>query len=98
MAEPIEGQVEVKWFRRFLTIFFIGLFIIMLGIILLAVAATLSSEPGASSIGGVIFIWFFPIVFGAGPAAHWLILFAIILAALGLIILFITWRRPSSPS
>ncbi|MEM2281551.1 MAG: DUF131 domain-containing protein [Candidatus Bathyarchaeia archaeon] len=86
MAEPVEEQ-EAKWFKRFLTLFFIGLFITLLGVVFL-VAAALFPGTGTSSIGGIVFIWFFPIVFGAGPEAHWLILFAIVLAVLGLIMLF----------
>jgi uncharacterized membrane protein len=79
---------ETFWFKRFLTLFFIGFLIILLGVAFL-VAFALLSGGGNTSFGGVIFIWFFPIVFGAGPEAHWLILFAIILAVLGIIILFI---------
>ncbi|MEM2676942.1 MAG: DUF131 domain-containing protein [Candidatus Bathyarchaeia archaeon] len=85
-----EKQAE-KWFKLFLTLFFVGFLTILLGIILLIVAALLSGT-GNASFGGVLFIWFFPIVFGAGPEAHWLILFAIILAVLG-VILFIASRR-----
>ena len=87
MAEK-EGIAETFWFKRFFTTFFIGFLIILLGVAFL-VAAALLSGGGNTSFGGVIFIWFFPIVFGAGPEAHWLILFAIILAVLGIIMLFV---------
>ncbi|MBS7660057.1 MAG: DUF131 domain-containing protein [Candidatus Bathyarchaeia archaeon] len=92
MAEHIEEEAEAKWFKRFLTLFLISLIMIAAGVIIMAAAAALSPEAGASSFGGVIFIWFFPIVFGVGPEAHWLILFAIILAILGLIMLIVTRR------
>ncbi|MEM2419737.1 MAG: DUF131 domain-containing protein [Candidatus Bathyarchaeia archaeon] len=85
-----EKQTE-KWFKLFLTLFFVGFLAILLGIILLIVAALLSGA-GNASFGGVLFIWFFPIVFGAGPEAHWLIFFAVILAVLG-VILFLVSRR-----
>jgi len=87
MAEE-EVQAETFWFKRFFTMFFIGFLIILLGVAFL-VAAALLSGGGNTSFGGVIFIWFFPIVFGAGPEAHWLILFAIILAVFGVILLFV---------
>jgi uncharacterized membrane protein len=82
-------QVEAKWFKRFIKLFFAGFLLILLGVIIL-MAATLLSGSGNASFGGVIFIWFFPIVFGAGPEAHWLILFAVILAVLGVIVFLVT--------
>ncbi|MEM2589530.1 MAG: DUF131 domain-containing protein [Candidatus Bathyarchaeia archaeon] len=81
-------QTETKWVKRFLMLFFTGFLIILLGMVLLMVSALLS-ETGTTSVGGVIFIWFFPIVFGAGPEAHWLVLFAIVLAVLGIIMLVV---------
>ena len=72
-------------------LFILGFFIVLLGIIILAVA-TLASG-GSASYGGVIFIGPIPIVFGAGPQAAWLILFAIMLAALSVIIFFLTRKR-----
>lgn len=73
--------------KVFLTLFFIGFFIILVGALFLA-AATMLSE-GTASIGGVIFIGPIPIAFGAGPEAPWLILFAILLGVLSIIMLFI---------
>ena len=94
MAEK-EEIAETLWFKRFLTLFFIGFLIILLGVAFL-VAAALLSGGGNTSFGGVIFIWFFPIVFGTGPEAQWLILFAIILAVLGIIMLFIMRKSAES--
>jgi uncharacterized protein (TIGR00304 family) len=76
---------------RVLALFMLGFFIVLLGIVILAVA-TLSSG-GSASYGGVIFIGPIPIVFGAGPQAAWLILFAIMLAALSIIVFLLTRRR-----
>jgi len=78
---------------KLLILFILGFFIILVGIIVLIVAALLYGE-GSASFGGVIFIWFIPIVFGAGPEATWLILFAIILAVLSIIIFLILRRGP----
>jgi uncharacterized membrane protein len=81
---------EKHLFKKFLTLFIIGFFLIFLGIIILAVASLLSG--GSVDVGGVIFIWFIPIVFGAGPNAFWMVVLAIILAFLSIIIFF-TLRR-----
>lgn len=72
-------------------LFMLGLFIVLLGIVILAVA-TLASG-GSASYGGVMFIGPIPIVFGAGPQATWLILFAIVLAALVIIVFLLTRKR-----
>jgi len=77
--------------QKFLILLIIGFFIIFLGIIVLLVAAMLYSE-GSTNFGGVIFIWFIPIVFGAGPEATWMVIFAIILAVLS-IIMFLILRK-----
>jgi len=74
-----------------LVLFMLGFFIVLAGIVILAVA-TLASG-GSSSIGGVIFIGPIPIVFGAGPQAVWLILFAIVLAALSITVFVLTRKR-----
>jgi uncharacterized membrane protein len=77
--------------QKFLILLIIGLFMVFLGIIILTVATMLCSE-GSANFGGVIFIWFIPIVFGAGPEATWMVLFAIILAVLS-IVMFLIVRR-----
>ncbi|MEM3759941.1 MAG: DUF131 domain-containing protein [Candidatus Bathyarchaeia archaeon] len=74
---PSSGQ------QKFLMLFIIGFFIIFLGIIILIIAALVYGQ-GSANFGGVIFIWFIPIVFGAGPESKWIVLFAIILAVLGI--------------
>lgn len=77
---------------RILVLFVIGFFIVFVGIIIITAAAALSGG-GSASFGGVIFIGPFPIVFGTGAQATWLILFAIILAALGIIVLLLMRRK-----
>ncbi|MEM2104075.1 MAG: DUF131 domain-containing protein [Candidatus Bathyarchaeia archaeon] len=92
-----DKELEFSVYKRFLALLFAGFFIILFGAILL-VAAAMLSEGGDASFGGVIFIWFFPIVFGAGPQASWLILFAIILAVLSIVMFFIMrkeWGKAS---
>jgi len=89
-----EEYVKNGWIKRFLTLFFIGFFIILVGIIIMIVAALLFGE-GTGSIGGFILIGPIPIVFGAGPEATWLALFAIILGILCTVLFFILRRKSS---
>ncbi len=71
---------------------FIGVGIIVVGIIIVTIASVLGG--GSGSVGGVIFIGPFPIVFGAGPGATWLIVIGLIIAVLMLVFFFV-WRRRS---
>jgi uncharacterized membrane protein len=77
--------------QKILILFIVGFFIIFIGIIILMVATTLYSQ-GSANFGAVIFIGPIPIVVGAGPHATWMVLFAIILAALS-IVMFLAMRR-----
>ncbi|MGB9684761.1 MAG: TIGR00304 family membrane protein [Candidatus Bathyarchaeales archaeon] len=86
-----EENTQIRRFEGFLILFFMGFFIILVGVLFL-VAATLLSG-GTASIGGVVFIGPIPIVFGAGPEAQWLILFAIILGVLSVIMFFILRKK-----
>ena len=89
MVDKNEGQSEVKWFKRFLAMFFAGFFMTLLGVVFLVAASFLS---GVANVGGII--WVFPLllVFGAGPEAYWLILVAVLLTILGVLMLFVVWR------
>jgi len=78
--------------QKFLILLVMGFFIIFLGIIILMAATIIYGEDSAN-FGGVIFIWFIPIVFGAGPEATWMVLFAIILAVLSIVMLLILRRE-----
>ncbi len=82
---------ETKWIRRFMVLFFLGVFIILAGITI-TVAVTLLFGESAGSFGGFILIGPFPIVFGVGPEATWLALFAIIIGILSVILLLLLWR------
>jgi uncharacterized membrane protein len=82
------AEDEPKTPRNLLTLFILGFSAMIIGLILVAVAAVLS---GSTGFGGVIFIGPVPIVFGAGPGAQWLILFAILLTVLS-VIMFLTLR------
>jgi len=73
-----------------LTVFFAGFAIIIVGVILVVLSSVLGG--GSGSVGGVIFIGPFPLVFGAGPDAIWLVLISLTIAVL-MLILFFVWRR-----
>lgn len=77
--------------QKFLTLLILGFSMMMMGLLFVAIGAVLS-QGGSTSFSAVIFIGPIPIVFGAGPGAQWLILFAIILAVLS-VIMFLTVRR-----
>jgi uncharacterized membrane protein len=86
LAEP-----EPRTSYGLFALFVLGFLTILSGVIVVMIAAVLSSS-GSASFGGVIFIGPIPIVFGAGPSAQWLILFAIILAGLS-IVMFLMMRK-----
>ena len=79
---------------KFLMLLIMGFFLVFLGIIILMVAAMLYGD-GSANFGGVIFIWFFPIVFGSSVEASLMIIFAIILAVLS-VIMFLILRRETA--
>lgn len=76
-----------KWF---FLLFAGGFIVVLMGVIFLIFAAV--SSGGSASAGIIIFIGPFPIVFGAGPEAWWLILIGVILAAVS-VILFLFLRK-----
>ena len=69
----------------------LGIALVFVGIVVLVVASLVLGSSG--SVGVVIFIGPFPIVFGAGPNAGWLILIGIILAVLSIVLFLVMNRR-----
>ena len=69
----------------------LGIALVFVGIAVLAVSSLVLG--GSGSVGVVIFIGPFPIVFGAGPNADWLILIGIILAVLSIVLFLVMNRR-----
>jgi uncharacterized membrane protein len=92
VAKEKAAEESSAWQQKFLMLLIIGFFIIFLGIIILIVAILIYGE-GSANFGGILFIWFIPIVFGVGPESKWMVLFAIILAVLGITMLLITRRE-----
>jgi uncharacterized membrane protein len=77
--------------RKLLILFIAGFLVILLGIVVITVATVLSG--GSASFGGFILIGPIPIVFGAGPGAAWLVLFAIVLGIISIVVLLMMRRR-----
>jgi uncharacterized membrane protein len=73
----------------------VGFAIIIVGVVLLVLASVLGG--GSASAGGVIFIGPFPIVFGVGPDATWLIGISLVIAVLMLVLFFVWIRRSWKP-
>ncbi len=87
-SENEEEGIEVS--SRFFMLLMVGFAIVVVGIILVVVASLFGG--GSASVGGVIFIGPFPIVFGAGPDAAWLITISIVISIV-MIAVFVLMRR-----
>ena len=71
----------------------LGVALVLIGIVVLVILSVVFSS--STSVGVVIFIGPFPIVFGAGPNATWLIIIGIILAVLSIFLFLVMYRRHS---
>jgi uncharacterized membrane protein len=71
----------------------LGVALVSVGIAVLVVASFISSS--STSVGAVVFIGPFPIVFGSGPNAALLIIIGVILAVLSVVLFWIMNRRHS---
>ncbi len=69
----------------------LGIALVFVGLVVLAVVSFFLGSSG--SVGVVIFIGPFPIVFGSGPNVDWLILIGIILAVLSIVFFLVMNRR-----
>jgi uncharacterized membrane protein len=84
------GEEGVGISSRLLSFLMLGLLLVFVGIAVLVVVSLVLG--GSGSVGGVILIGPFPIIFGAGPDAGWLILIGIIVSVLS-VILFLVMNR-----
>lgn len=71
-------------------LFFLGFFVILIGTVLVVIAAILSGETATA--GAVIFVGPIPIILGTGPYFIWAMVLAVVLTILG-IVMFIIWRK-----
>jgi uncharacterized membrane protein len=75
-------------------LFIAGFVLVLVGVIIVVLATSFADVGGpATSSGVVIFIGPFPIVFGAGPGATWLVLIGGVLSAISIIIFMISRRK-----
>jgi len=71
-------------------LFFLGFFLMFVGIVVLIVAAALQGNTSVS-IGSVVFVGPIPIILGAGPYSFFAVLLAAILTIVGFVVFF--WLR-----
>ena len=69
----------------------LGVVLVLIGIVVLIVVSFVFSSSASGVV--IIFIGPFPIVFGAGPNAVWLIIIGIILAVLSVVVFLVMYRR-----
>jgi uncharacterized membrane protein len=84
-----EEGIEVS--SRLFSFLILGVALILVGVVVLVIVSVVLG--GSGSAGVVIFIGPFPIVFGKGPDAAWLILIGIIIAVLSTVLFLIMNRR-----
>jgi uncharacterized membrane protein len=77
---------------RLFSLVVLGISLVFVGIAVLIVASVFAGG-GSGSVGGVIFIGPFPIVFGVGPDATWLIAFSVVLAIISIVLFLVMNRR-----
>jgi uncharacterized membrane protein len=91
LAEDDESEEGIPISSRLFWLLILGIVLVFVGVIVLVVIVSIFS--GSSSAGVVVFIGPFPIVFGSGPKATWLILIGIILSVISLVLFFVMNRR-----
>ena len=90
-AETEDEGIAVS--SRLLAFLILGIALVLIGIVVLVIVSVFFTS--SASVGVVIFIGPFPIVFGAGPNAIWLIIIGIVLAVLSIIAFLVMYRRRS---
>jgi uncharacterized membrane protein len=84
-----EEGIEIS--NKLLILLLVGFAVLIAGIIIVIISSIFGSA--STSVGGVIFIGPFPIVFGAGPDAIWLIVISIVIAVTMFVLFFAMRRR-----
>ncbi len=77
---------------RLFSLVVLGISLVFAGVAVIIVASVFTGG-GSGSVGGVIFIGPFPIVFGAGPDAAWLITLGVVLAIISVVLFLVMNRR-----
>ena len=87
--ESEDGGIAVS--SRLFGLLILGIVLVFVGIVVLFVVSLVFSS--SSSVGVVVFIGPFPIVFGSGPNAGLLIIIGIIIAALSVVLFLLMNKR-----
>lgn len=77
---------------RLFSLVVLGISLVFVGVAVIIVASVFAGG-GSGSVGGVIFIGPFPIVFGAGPDAAWLIALGVVFAIISVVLFLVMNRR-----
>jgi uncharacterized membrane protein len=91
LSEQETGDEGITISSRLFGFLILGIALVFVGIVVLVVVSVVLGSSG--SVGVVIFIGPFPIVFGSGPNADWLILIGLILAVLSVVLFLVMKRR-----
>ena len=91
MSEDEAEEEGVSVSSRLFWLLIVGVALVLVGIVVLAAASFATGS--STSTGVVVFIGPFPIVFGSGPNATWLIIIGIILAVLSVVFFLVMNRR-----
>jgi uncharacterized membrane protein len=87
--EPEDEGVALS--GRLFGFLILGVALVFIGIVVLVVVSMFSGSSG--SVGVVIFIGPFPIVFGSGPSEGWLIFIGVIVTVLSVVFFLVMRRR-----
>lgn len=97
VASGEENSEDVTSKRAYLRVFLVllvaGFLTFFVGMILLAVAASLLRQGNSASFGVIIFLGPFPIVVGAGPQRVLVLLIAVLIAVLTVTALLLVRKR-----
>ena len=93
IEEEYETENGQNGLGKFFTLFAAGFALVFIGVVFVMVASLLGNGEGSASAGVVVFIGPFPIAFGAGPDAGWLILVGVVLAVVSVVLFAVLRRR-----
>ncbi len=91
MLDEQDEEEGIAVSSRSMWLLMLGITLVTVGIAVIVIAAVLLS--GVGSVGGVILIGPFPIVFGSGPEAGWLIAVGAALTVISVVVFIVLNRR-----
>jgi len=91
LSEQEDEDEGITISSRLFGFLILGIILVFVGIVFLVVVSLFFG--GSGSVGVVVFIGPFPIVFGSGPNATWLILLGIIIAVVSVLVFWVMNRR-----